>query len=198
MVDLKNIFENIQDGTVLAFYRNDFIGSIVPFATKEKKGEKAPHHVAIVYEVKRKISDNYEICTFKQSEQGFHGGKYREINIFKYQDIFYTTDEYYLKQDFIKMFKIKMTQQQVQIGIEDAISQIGKKYGYNRLIFASEFIEKILPKKLRNYLFIKLNKVQKRRICSTHIALNLKKAGFAIPENEIFSPLEIIKLIEKL
>ena len=38
--NLKEIFENIQDGTVLAFYRSGLIGSIIPFFTREKKENK--------------------------------------------------------------------------------------------------------------------------------------------------------------
>jgi len=36
--NLKDLFENIQDGTVLAFYRGGLIGSLIPFFTREKKG----------------------------------------------------------------------------------------------------------------------------------------------------------------
>ena len=51
-----------------------------------------------------------------------------------------------------------MTETQIQLGILDAISQVGKKYGYSRLILGAEFVEKILPKEFRRDLFLRLNK----------------------------------------
>ena len=194
--NLKDLFENLQDGTVLAFYRGGLIGSIIPFFTREKKGEKAPHHVGIVYEVEKSVSvyNGRAFCTFKLSEQGFHGGKYRTVEIFKYDDIYYTTDEYFLKQDSIKMARVKMTETQIQLGILDAISQIGKKYGYSRLILGAEFVEKILPKEFRRNLFLRLNKKEEVRMCSLHVPMNLKNAGLEIPLDDVYSPLEVLKI----
>ena len=192
--NLKDLFKNIQDGTVLAFYRTDFIGSVIPFFTREKKSEIAPHHVAIVYQVKREVNT----CSFKVSEQTFHGGQYRDVVITKFGDKYYITDKYFLKQAFIKMFKINMTQEQINLGINDAINQINKKYGYSRLVFATEIIEKILPKEFKRNLFLRLNKKETVRMCSLHVPMNLKKAGFNILFDDIYSPLEVIKLIEKL
>lgn len=194
--NLKDLFENLQDGTVLAFYRGGLIGSIIPFFTREKKGEQAPHHVAIVYEVEKSLSvyNGRAFCTFKLSEQGFHGGKYRVVEIIKYDDIFYTTDEYFLKQESVKMFKTKMTDSQIQAGIIDAIGQVGKNYGFTRLVLGAEFLEKILPKKFQQKLFARFNKKEIQRVCSTHIQFNLRKAGFDLPKDTFYSPLEITKL----
>lgn len=194
--NLKDLFENLQDGTVLAFYRGGLIGSIIPFFTREKKGEIAPHHVAIAYEIKHQVlaSNSTFICSFKLSEQGFHGGKYRTVEIIKYDDIFYTTDEYFLKQEAVKMFKTKMTDSQIQAGIIDAIGQVGKKYGFTRLVLGAEFLEKILPKKFQQKLFARFNKKEIQRVCSTHIQFNLRKAGFDLPKDTFYSPLEITKL----
>lgn len=194
--NLKEIFENIQDGTVLAFYRGGLIGSIIPFFTREKKGEIAPHHVAIAYEIKHLVfaSNSTVICSFKLSEQGFHGGKYRIVEIIKYNNIYYTTDEYFLKQESVKMFKTKMNDSQIQAGIIDAIGQVGKKYGFTRLVLGAEFLEKILPKKFQQKLFAKFNKKEIQRVCSTHIQFNLRKAGFDLPKDTFYSPLEITKL----
>ena len=192
--NLQDLFENLQDGTVLAFYRGGLIGSIIPFFTREKKGEKAPRHVAIVYEFKKRIYNGRAFCTFKLSEQGFHGGKYRTIEIIKYDDIFYTTDEYFLKQKLVKMFKTKMTDTQIQAGIIDAIGQVGKNYGFTRLVLGAEFLEKILPKKWQQKLFARFNKKEVQRICSTHVHFNLRKAGFDLPKDTFYSPLEITKL----
>jgi len=192
--NLKDLFENIQDGTVLAFYRGGLIGSLIPFFTREKKGEKAPQHVGIVYEVQRHSSNNHSICSFKLSEQGFHGGKYRDIDIIKYNGICFSTDEYFLKQESIKMFQTKMNDSQIQAGIIDAIEQVGKKYGFTRLILGAEILEKILPKKFQQKLFSRFNKKEIQRVCSTHIQFNLRKAGFDLPKNTFYSPLEITKL----
>lgn len=192
--NLKDLFENLQDGTVLAFYRGGLIGSIIPFFTREKKGEIAPHHVGIVYEVKKEDSATMSVCSFKLSEQGFHGGKYRTVEIIKYDDIFYTTDEYFLKQESVKMFKTKMTDSQIQAGIIDAIGQVGKNYGFTRLVLGAEFLEKILPKKFQQKLFARFNKKEIQRVCSTHIQFNLRKAGFDLPKDTFYSPLEITKL----
>ena len=192
--NLKDLFENLQDGTVLAFYRGGLIGSLIPFFTREKKGEQAPHHVAIVYEVQRHAFNNHSICHFKLSEQGFHGGKYRVVEIIKYDDIFYTTDEYFLKQQSVKMFKTRMTDSQIQAGIIDAIGQVGKNYGFTRLVLGAEILEKLLPQKFQQKLFARFNKKEVQRVCSTHIHFNLRKAGFDLPKNTFYSPLEITKL----
>lgn len=191
--NFKEIFDNIQDGTVLAFYGQKWTAKIIPFFTREKRGEKAPQHVAIAYEVKR----NKSTCVFKLSEQGFHGGQYRNVCIAKHGNQYYTTDSYFLKQKTIELIKLKLTPQQIQFGIEDAIGQIGKKYGYNRLIFGWELLEKIIPKKWLNKINYKLNKKGTMRVCSTHIQHNLKKMGFNIPLNDFMTPLEIIKYIKK-
>lgn len=192
--NLQDLFDNLQDGTVLAFYKSGLIGSIIPFFTRENKGEEPPHHVGIVYEVKR----NKKRIAFKLSEQGFHGGQYRDVEINKFNDTYYTTDKYFLKQKKVEMSPIKMTSEQIKRGIEDAIAQIGVKYGFTRLVLGAEFIERFLPKNFRRNLFLRLNKKNKLRICSTHIAFNLNKAGFNIPLDDIYSPLELIKIIQCL
>jgi len=192
--NLKDLFENLQDGTVLAFYRGGLIGSLIPFFTREKKGEKAPHHVAIVYEVQRHAFNNHPICHFRLSEQGFHGGQYRDVEIVKYDDIYFTNDQYFLKQNSVKMFKTKMNDSQIQLGIIDAVGQVGKNYGFTRLVLGAEILEKLLPQKFQQKLFARFNKKEVQRVCSTHVHFNLRKAGFDLPKNTFYSPLEITKL----
>lgn len=193
--NLQDLFENLKGGTVLAFYRSDLIGSIIPFFTREKKGERVPHHVATAYEVKKEDLATMSVCSFKLSEQGFHGGKYRNVEIVKYDGIYYTTDEYFLKQDFIKMGFTDLTPDQEKLGIQDAISQIGKKYGYSRFILTAEIFEKILPKSFQRKIFAKLNKKQGERLCSSHIVFNLNSTGkYNIPTDQAYSPNEVIKL----
>jgi hypothetical protein len=195
--NLQDIFENLQGGTVLAFYKSGIIGSIIPFFTREKKGERVPHHVATAYEVEKSLSvyNGRAFCTFKLSEQGFHGGKYRTVEIIKYDDIFYTTDEYFLKQDFIKQCFTGMTPEEENLGIQDAIRQVGKKYGYSRFILTAEIFEKILPKSFQRKIFAKLNKKQGERLCSSHVVFNLNSTGkYDIPTDQAYSPNEVIKL----
>lgn len=188
--NLKYLFNNLNDGCVLAFYGKKWTAKIIPFFTREIAGEDAPQHVGIIYEVKR--SENK--LTFKLSEQGFHGGQYRDVEIVKYGEIYYTTDNYFLKQEFVKMFQVDMNEDQIKLGIADAISQIGKKYGYTRLIFGIELLEKIFTKEFQRKLFLKINKKEKQRVCSTHVQFNLRKAGLKIPLDTWCSPLEITKL----
>jgi len=188
--NLEYIFNNIDEGTVLAFYGDKWTAKIIPFFTREKKKEIVPQHCGIAYQITRS-EDN---CIFYLSEQGFHGGKYRKIEIGKFDGLFYTTDAYFLKQKFVKIFKLKLTPSQIDIGIKDAISQIGKKYGYTRLVLGLEILEKIIPDEWQRKIYLKLNKKGSMRVCSTHIAFQLRKMGFNIPFDMMTTPLEITKL----
>jgi hypothetical protein len=189
--NLQNIFENIQDGTVLAFYRKGFFVQLVPFFTRESHNDIAPQHVAIAYEIKR----TEKSCSFMLSEQGFHGGKYRPIEITKYGDLYFSQDPYFMKQNFIEMFFTGMTPEQARLGIQDAIQQVGKKYGYSRFILTAEFFEKILPKSFQRKIFARLNKKESERVCSNHLVFNLNKTGvIKLPTDEFFSPNEITKI----
>jgi hypothetical protein len=189
--NLKDIFENIERGTVLAFYRKGFFVQLVPFFTKESKKENPPQHVAIAYQIKR----TEKSCSFMLSEQEFHGGKYRPIEIIKYGDLYFMQDPYFLKQDFIKMMFTGMTPEQEELGIKDAIQQVGKKYGYSRFILTAEFFEKILPKSWQRKIFARLNKKESERLCSSHLVFNMNSTGrYNIPTDEAYSPNEVIKL----
>ena len=185
--NLRFIFENIAEGSVIAFYRNEWYYQTIPFFTKESKGEKVPNHCGIVYEV----SKQGDTLTFMLSEQQFKGGQYRQIVIHKDKNNNYTIfDKYFKSQELITLHKINMSSNQIELGIKDAKQQVGKKYGYSNLIFGIEFIEKILPK-----IFFKwLDKKEGNRVCSTHVAYNLQKAGFMLPKGDFLSPLEITKL----
>jgi len=184
---LKNIYENITEGSVIAFYHNEWYWQLIPFFTREKKGERTPHHIAICYEIVRKNTT----VLFKVSEQSFTGAEYRSVVIHKnLTNTYYTPDKYFKKQELITLHKINMNAEQVKLGIADAREQIGKRYGFEKLIFFMEFLEKILPKK-----FIKwLNKKENSTVCSTHVACNLQKAGIKLPKDDYLTPIEIIKL----
>ena len=185
--NLEFIFENITEGSVLAFYHNEWYYQTIPFFTRENKKEAVPHHVAICY----KVEKQGDTLTFMMSEQTFQGGKYRPIVIHKNKNSnYYIFDKYFKSQELITLHKTNMNLDQAKLGIEDAKKQVGKRYGFHKLIFGAEFLEKILPKKFFKWL----NKKQGLRICSTHIAYNLKYAGFNIPSDDFMSPLEIINL----
>jgi hypothetical protein len=188
----KIIFDNLKDGDCLAFYRKAWYLQLIPFFTREKKGEEAPQHVAECFEVQRTAS---MIC-FKLSEQNFHGGQYKDIEIYTINGKYFCENDYFRKQDKIALgsLKVALTDKQKEIGIKDAKSQIGKVYGYNRLIFGSELIEKILPLNFKRRFFFWINKKENQRVCSTHIQYNLYKMGFPVSMKDVYSPLEIIKL----
>jgi hypothetical protein len=189
--NLKYIFENIQEGTVLAFYRKGFFVQLVPFFTRESNNDIAPQHVAIAYEIKR----TEKSCCFMLSEQGFHGGKYRPIEITKYGDLYFSQDPYFMKQNLIEMFFTGMTPDQARLGIQDAIQQVGKKYGYSRFILTAEFFEKIFPRSFQRKIFARLNKKESERLCSSHLVFNMNSTGrYNIPTDEAYSPNEVIKL----
>jgi hypothetical protein len=189
--NLQNIFDNIQEGTVLAFYRKGFFVQLVPFFTRESNNDIAPQHVAIAYEIKR----TEKSCCFMLSEQGFHGGKYRPVEITKYGDLYFSQDPYFMKQNFIEMFFTGMTPDQAKLGIQDAIKEVGKKYGYSRFILTAEFFEKIFPKSFQRKIFARLNKKESERVCSNHLVFNLNKTGIIkLPTDEFFSPNEITKI----
>jgi hypothetical protein len=184
--NLEHLYKNIADGCVLAFYHNEWYYQIIPFFTRERKNELVPHHCGIVYEVKREENG----VSFMFSEQTFVGGRYKKVSITKIKDNYFTTDKYFRRQNLITLHEILMSQEHISRGIADAKQQVGKKYGYGNLIFGAEFIEKILPKKFFKWL----DKKEGKRVCSTHVAYNLKKAGFMLPKGDFLSPLEITKL----
>ena len=196
--DLKDIFYKIEEGTVLAFYQKSFWKQIIPFFTREKKNEEVPQHVGICFDIERNYKD---LASFKFSDQSFHGGRFRKICITKFidennQEIFFADEIYFMKQDKIKTFvlKNKLTEGQKIVGIKDAVFQIGKKYGYNRLLFGIEFLEKILPAEFQRKLFLRLNKKEAQRVCSTHVQYNLRIMGVIDKMDTFLTPLEITKL----
>ena len=114
--NLKNIFENINEGSVLAFYQKKWYLQLIPFFTREVKKEFAPQHCGICYEIKKMQNEVH----FMLSEQSFAGGRYRGISIIKKNDVYVITDKYFKKLDEIRMFNVNMNFQQVNKGILDA------------------------------------------------------------------------------
>ncbi len=196
--DLKKIYYKIEEGSVLAFYQKSFWKQIIPFFTREQKDEQVPQHVGICFDIQRNSRDS---VSFYFSDQSFHGGRYRKICITKFvdqnnQEIFFADEIYFMKQDGIKLFVLKerINENQKIIGIKDAVFQIGKKYSYNRLLFGVEFLEKILTKEFQRKLFLRLNKKEVQRVCSTHVQFNLFNMGVLQKKDDFLTPLEITKL----
>lgn len=194
--NLKIIYDNLKNGDCLAFYRKAWYLQIVPFFTKEKNDKEAPQHVAICYEIKRDINK----LTFKLSEQNFHGGQYREITIYHWQsvekkEVFWTYDDYFLKQDKIALLSLKqpLTAQQIENGVADAKSQVGKKYAFLSLPLGMEYWEQLLPNWLKAKI-LKIQNSQQKRHCALHIRWNLYKMGVYNFKDFNPSPLEITKL----
>ena len=194
--DLKIIYDNLKDGDCLAFYRKAWYLQLIPFFSKEKNDKEAPQHVAICYEVKRDVNK----ISFKVSEQNFQGGQYRDVAIYHWQSIekenvFWTFDDYFLKQDKIALLSLKqpLTAQQIENGVADAKSQVSKKYGYLSLPLGIEYWEKLLPNWLKAKI-LKIQNSQQKRHCALHIRWNLKKMGVYDFKDFNPSPLEITKL----
>ncbi|MEY2868783.1 MAG: hypothetical protein RIR01_1246 [Bacteroidota bacterium] len=198
MDKIKKIAEELKEGATLAFYsKKKWYTKIIPFFSQEVKGENPPSHVGLCLNINREKNS----CEFYLSENGFSNGKYIrvKINNFDHYAFFgWIKDEEQWLADrlnnyediIVKNLKTPLTADQIQLGIKDAKSQIGKKYNYLQFFFAAEFFEKILPK----FILKKLGK-SKQHICSMHILHCYKKMGLIkqIPSG-ITSPNELIKL----
>ena len=194
--NLKIIYDNLKNVDCLAFYRKKWYSQIIPFFTKEKNDKEAPQHVAICYEVKRDVNK----ISFKVSEQNFHGGQYRDVVIYHWQsiekkEVFWTYDDYFLKQDKIALLSLKqpLTAQQIENGVADAKSQVGKKYAFLFLPLAMEYWEQLLPNWLKAKI-LKIQNSQQKRHCALHIRWNLYKMGVYNLKDFNPTPLEITKL----
>ena len=198
MDKIKQISDEIKEGATLAFYsKKKWYTKIIPFFSREIEGENPPVHVGLCLNINREKNS----CEFYLSENGFSNGKYIRVKIVKFNDhLFFSgiTDEELWLADrlnnyediILKNLKTPLTADQIQLGIEDAKSQVGKKYNYLQFFFAAEFFEKILPK----FIMKKLGK-SKQNICSMHVLKCYKKMGVIkqIPSG-IISPNELIKL----
>jgi hypothetical protein len=198
MDKIKQISDEIKEGATLAFYsKKKWYTKIIPFFSQEVEGENPPVHVGLCLNINREKNS----CEFYLSENGFSNGKYIRVKIVKFNDhLFFSgiTDEELWLADrlnnyediILKNLKTPLTADQIKIGIEDAKSQVGKKYNYLQFFFAAEFFEKILPK----FILKKLGK-SKQNICSMHVLKCYQKMGVIkqIPSG-IISPNELIKL----
>jgi len=180
------IFANLKDGDCLGFYRGGIFKYFIPLAT----GGDCNHN-GICYNVKREG----DILSFNFSQQTLHGGSFDIVKIYKTADGYITDDAYFVKQDKVmpKFLKQPLTDQQKEIGTADASSQIKRKYGYLELAFGFEFLERILPRFIKD-LILRLSKHMKR-VCSTHCAIQYSKMGLIDLKKDFFyTPIEILNL----
>ena len=183
--NFADIFANLKDGDCLGFYRGGIFKYFIPLAT----GGDC-NHVGICYNVKREG----DILSFNFSQQTFHGGKFDVVKIYKTADSYITDDAYFVKQDIIYYCQLKqpLTEQGRLNGIADATNQIGKKYGYLELALGFEFLERILPRFIKDLIF-RLSKHWKR-VCSTHAEKNCIANGSIKPTKDFFTtPIEFLK-----
>lgn len=181
---VEDLFNNLNDGEFLGFWRSAPISYIIKFFQKlDKTGGfqlNRINHVGVVYDVKRSIEGENEVLSFMLSHQtGSHGGKYDEWKIVKTK-IHNNQTEYFLfrKTKYKKLYWLELdapfTEKEKERGQRDAILQQGKKYGYKTFIFGipqiSAFLGKIFNPKLFNHSEIK-------RKCSKHNLMNHKIAG---------------------
>lgn len=184
--NFEEIFQNLKDGDCLGFYRGGIFKYFIPLATG---GDCS--HVGICYNIKREN----DILSFNFSQQSFHGGSFDIIKIYKTEDGFISDNSYFVKQNSIYYGSLKksLSEQQRIIGIADALKEVGKKYGYLELFLGFEFLERILPRFIKN-LILKLSKHMKR-VCSTHCAIQYSKMGLIKYKKDFFyTPIEILKL----
>jgi hypothetical protein len=195
--NIKKMSEELKEGATLSFYSSKkWYSKIIPFFSREAKGENPPVHVGNCWEIKREGN----FCEFYLSEQGFSGGSYQKVKIANHNNYYFfksfSNEQYEISHrlnDYVKInvlnLKKPLSQEQIRKGIEDAKSQVGKKYNYLQFFLAAEFFEKILPK----FILKKLGK-SNLNICSMHIVKNYYKIGVikAKPIG-IVSPNELIK-----
>ena len=191
---LETIFYNIKDGDCLGFLSKGWKKYPISVATE---GECT--HVCTVWGIERSETS----VSFLISEQSFHGGRLREVEIktrkIGNQDVFYTNDEYINNQERIYYSKLikPLTEEQLNIGIDDAENQDGKKYGYLTLLLGIEFLEKILPKFLKNKFLEARGRLT--RVCSSHVAIQYIKMGLLNKSDVVnfkdffYTPIEVLK-----
>lgn len=184
---LKQIFKNAKDGDNLGFLAAGFKAKPIQTATG---GDCT--HCGKIWKVLRTENE----LSFNFSEQTFSGGKFERVKIIQQDELFYGENYHRLnnsKKIYFKSLNKPLTESQIKIGIDDAITQIGKKYGYLSLMFGFSFLEKILPRwlKIKINIFSKYN----ARVCSTHCAVQDSKMGLLEFKSHMFySPMDIINL----
>ena len=185
---LKQIFEEVKDGDCLGFLCAGIKHLPVEIAT-----EGDCSHCATIWNVNQ---PNANTTTFNISEQSFSGGAFDQVSIIVQDGVYYAVNYTRLNNSeriYFKSLKQSVTDAQRKIGLDDALSQIGKKYGWLSLIFGIKFLKYLIPSKLRIRISAMLYSTA--RVCSTHCAIQYSKMGLINYNSEMFyDPIDIIKL----
>lgn len=181
---VENLFNNLNDGELLGFWRSAPISYLIKLFQKLDKNNNFQlntiNHVGVVYDVKRTTKYGNEVLSFMLSHQKAScGGEYEKWEIVKTK-VNTNKIEYFLftKTKYKKLYWLELdtpfNDKEKTAGITDAMLQKGKKYGYITFIFSipqiSAFIGKIFNPKMFNH-----NKAG--RVCSKHALMNHKIAG---------------------
>lgn len=184
MKELKQIFDKVKNGDALGFLADGLAQYPIPLIAG---GDCT--HCGKVWNVER--SENK--VSFNFSEQTFSGGKFDKVTIHKQNGLYYAENYHRLNDSQViyhATLKKKLTAEQEKIGLEDAINQVGKKYGWLSLLFGMKFIDKILPEKLRFKLSAFIKHIAK--VCSNHVAMQDSKMGLIEFTDSFYSPMEAI------
>lgn len=182
---MKNIFDLIKDGDAIIFQAR----GLKKYPIKIGSGGKWTH-CGTAWLVERKENE----VSFNFSEQTTSGGKFNRVTIRKVQDMYFAegNDRFNESKLMLKQIPI-VSEEQLKAGLEDAIKENGKKYGFLSLILGAAFFEKIFPEKLRNKIGFFLKK--SARVCSTHTAIQWSKMGLIEFKREMFwTPTDIAEV----
>ena len=183
--NFQEIFKSLKDGDCLGFYRGGVFGFLIPLATRGKC-----NHIGIALNVQR----NGDVLSFNFSQQTFRGGSFDEVRIYRVGDKIITDEPYFVKQDAIyyRSLREPLLEKQRQIAIDDAISQIGKKYGYFELLLGFEFLERVLPSFIKDFIYKNSRKL--KGVCTTHCVLLYRKVGLLSTQDFFITPIEFLRL----
>ena len=184
---LKQIFDNAKDGDNLGFFNSGIKAKPIQIATN---GDCT--HCGKIWNVARAKNE----LSFNFSEQSFVGGQFNLVKIILKNGAYFAENYHRLndsKKIYFRSLKKPLTKDQHKKGLDDAIAQIGKKYGYISLILGFSFFETIFPKWFRNRINIITE--HSARVCSTHCAIQDSKMGLLVFKKEMFySPIDIMNL----
>lgn len=181
--NFPEIFAKLKDGDCLGFYRGGIAKYIIPKAT----GGLCTH-VGAVLNVKR----TDDIVSFNFFEQSFRGATFDEVKIRKNSDGYTTDNIHFVKQVAIyyRELERELTDKEKELGNQDALSQKGRIYRYDELLLGFEFLEKILPRFIKNLLYRGSKNL--RQVCSNNLFVFYRKLGFSVPKDFFATPYEVL------
>lgn len=181
--NFPEIFAKLKDGDCLGFYRGGIFKYFIPLAT----GGKCNHVGAVLNVIKEG-----DVLSFNFFQQSFKGGTFDVVRIYKTDQGIITDDPYFIKQDKIYFCSLitPLTEEQKNIAIADAISQRGKIYHYSQLFLGFSFLDKILSKSIKDFIYEYSKNL--REVCSNNMAFFYRKLGFPVPKDFFSTPIEVI------